>query len=49
MRSAPLRRVGVPLAEVALVLDGPRRPLAVRGEGAGSSVLMPVGADDVRL
>ena len=25
-----------------LVLDGPRRPLAIRGTGAGFSVLMPV-------
>ncbi|MER7070293.1 MerR family DNA-binding transcriptional regulator [Terrabacter sp. NPDC000476] len=28
-----------------LVLDGPHRPLAIRGESAGFSVLMPVAAD----
>ncbi|GAA2744373.1 MerR family DNA-binding transcriptional regulator [Terrabacter aerolatus] len=28
-----------------LVLDGPRRPLAVRGDGAGFSVLMPVAPE----
>ena len=28
-----------------LVLDGPHRPLAIRGDGAGFSVLMPVAQD----
>ncbi|HET7802592.1 MAG TPA: MerR family transcriptional regulator [Humibacillus xanthopallidus] len=28
-----------------LVLDGPHRPLAIRGDGAGFSVLMPVAPD----
>ena len=28
-----------------LVLDGPRRPLAIRGDGAGFSVLMPVAPE----
>ncbi|WP_020144142.1 MerR family transcriptional regulator [Terracoccus sp. 273MFTsu3.1] len=32
-------------ARPTLVLDGPHRPLAVRGEGAGTSVLMPVAAE----
>ena len=31
-----------------LVLDGPHRPLAIRGDGAGFSVLMPVAPDGVR-
>jgi hypothetical protein len=31
-----------------LVLDGPHRPLAIRGDGAGFSVLMPVAPDGLR-
>ncbi|TQM58197.1 DNA polymerase III subunit beta family protein [Humibacillus xanthopallidus] len=31
-----------------LVLDGPHRPLAIRGDGAGFSVLMPVAAPGSR-
>jgi DNA-binding transcriptional MerR regulator len=31
-----------------LVLDGPRRPLAIRGDGAGFSVLMPVAPEGSR-
>lgn len=31
-----------------LELDGPRRPLAIRGDGAGFSVLMPVAPDGLR-
>ena len=31
-----------------LVLDGPHRPLAIRGDGAGFSVLMPVAPDGPR-
>lgn len=35
-------------ARPTLVLDGARRPLAVRGDGAGFSVLMPVAPDGLR-
>jgi hypothetical protein len=31
-----------------LVLDGPLRPLAIRGDGAGFSVLMPVAPEGSR-
>ena len=31
-----------------LELDGPRRPLAIRGDGAGFSVLMPVAPEGLR-
>jgi DNA-binding transcriptional MerR regulator len=35
-------------ARPTLVLDGPRRPLAIRGDGAGFSVLMPVAPEGLR-
>ncbi|CAN7400975.1 MerR family transcriptional regulator [Terrabacter sp. LjRoot27] len=35
-------------ARPTLVLDGPHRPLAIRGDGAGFSVLMPVAPETSR-